>query len=356
MKPFCIPKGRAAGTPLAQARSEDIQYWLERKSRALQENPRHRFAREDHDWIEAAEAELYQRELSTSPPPPPPEKGRQTEQTAMELVGTFSDSAQAAQKLLEAAEKSHLVAPAMVVGRLPEGCEIAFSVIYIDPYGSEVYKVGEGRTEEEDRVGIDKRALDRIAQALGATWAWSRRTDDGRHPHYCAWEAMGVFPGFDLTHRYVPGNVEIDAREEGGFRGAAAEEIRRAAELRRKLRQDNDNGDAQLLHLRKFILRHAESKAMTRALANSGVRRSYARHELHKPFTVARLYFSGFCEDPVARADFRQAIKSHFLGATNVLYPSGTTHSAPALRPAPPLRPPVETSGLELDDDRPVPF
>jgi hypothetical protein len=177
-------------------------------------------------------------------------------------------------------------------------------------------------------------ALARIGGAAGVTWEYSRRTDDGSHPHYCAWEAVALSPTFDLSIRRVPGNVDIDTREDGDVCGAAAEEIRVKAEKRRTEHPDwkNDGGASQLLELRKFLTRQAESKAMNKAIGNMGVRRSYKRSDLRKPFAVARMLFTGYSEDPEARRDFRQMIGQRFMGATAALYGG---HSPPLSVAAP---------------------
>ena len=252
------------------------------------------------------------------------------------VAGTFANGEAASRALLEASQKYHLVSPATVVGRLPEGCEVVVSVVQIDPYSSDVYCItGNAKNpRDDDTVGLDRVALAKIAAAAGVTWVSSRRTDDGSHPHYCAWEAIARFQNFDMTSSDIPGNVDIDTREDGDVRGAAAEEIRTKA----RAKGAEDGGDKQLLELRKFLVRHCESKAMNKAIGNKGVRRSYKRADLKKPFAVARLIFTGHSEDPEARREFRQMIGQRFLGASHQLYGPTVQTMAPALaapQPAP---------------------
>lgn len=227
-------------------------------------------------------------------------------------------------ELARAAANDHLIAPGNVVSHLPEGCAIAITRLSIDPYGNEVYLISGDRQnpKDEDKVGINKFGLLRIAGAMGVTWEASHRTDDGSHPHYCAWEAVAMYPGFDLQPQRVPGNVEIDTREDRRARGAAAQYIRAAAAQRKREHPEepNDGGEAELLQLRKFLTRYAEGSAMERAIGNRGVRRAYWRFELRKVFAVARIEFTGRSEDPEARTQFRQMIGERFLSARSRLF------------------------------------
>jgi len=273
---------------------------------------------------------------------------------AQMVLGSMANHEAINRALTDAATKYHLVSPATFVGRLPEGCEVVTSLVQIDPYSRDVYTISAknyDRPGADDTVGLDRASLARIASAAGVTWVSSKRTDDGSHPHYCAWEAIARFPNFDMTAGDFPGNVDIDTREDGEIRGAAAQEIRTKAEKRRREHPDwsNDGGDSQLLELRKFLIRHCESKAMNKAIATKGVLRSYRRDDLKKAFFVARLSFTGFSTDPEARRDFRQGIMQRFLGASHQMYGGGPTQqmAPPRLAPAqqyPYAPPPIGTS------------
>jgi hypothetical protein len=334
-----IPKKGGGGPTLDQAEEKDLLYWLDRKTNDLADgktNPQ--YEDRERDWIEAAKAELARRGVvigcgagarTSTPQPRPPNRPAQPAQprpsTAMTrmaehpqtiVAGTFSNAAAASAALLEASRKYHLITPATVVGSLPEGCEVIVSIVQVDPYGPEVYAITGNKREpkDDDTVGLDKNALAKIAKAAGVSWISSRRTDDASHPHYCAWEAVCRAPNFDMTESVYPGNVDIDTREDGDVSGPAAQEIRN------KGKERTDGGDSQLLELRKFLMRHCESKAMNKAIGNMGVRRSYKRADLNKPFAVARLAFTGASNDPEARREFRQMIGQRFLGATQQLY------------------------------------
>jgi hypothetical protein len=110
-------------------------------------------------------------------------------------------------------------------------------------------------------------------------------------------------------------------------------------EIRKKAasRERNDGGARQILELRKFLLRHAERKAKSRAIADLGVKRSYTKKELEKPFAVARLMFNGHVEgDPELTREFRLKIADSFLGASSALYGQPRA-SLPAPQPPPQL-------------------
>jgi hypothetical protein len=265
------------------------------------------------------------------------------------VVGSF-DAARATQALKHASEHYHLVSPATVVGSLPEGCEVSISLVTIDPETECFGLTGrKGEPKDDDILGLSRVALDKIFAAAGGTWVRSHRLDDGRDPHYCAWTAVGAVRMFDGQIRELPGSVELDARDGS----PQVVEIRAKAEDRKKKYpndRNHDGGARQLLELRKFLLRHAESKGMNRAVAKLGIRRSYKRGELKKPFAVARVMFTGRSSDPEARALFQGKIADSFLGGTTALYGQP---QAPALPPAghvPHPAPPVGSVGA-MDSD-----
>jgi hypothetical protein len=326
-----IPGGKEKGKTVQEASERTLHWW-------------HENAKQD-DLRNACAEELGRRAAggqpatSAAPPPPRPAPGAlQKVDTTQLVTGTFGDPGAATRALESAAAQYHLVTPATVVGHLPPGCEVQISLVHVDPYGPDVYSITGDRDNAKpgDTVGLSKVALDRIFSAMGGKWLSSHRTDDGSHPHYCAWEAWGEYPGFDMQARRVVGNVDIDTREDGAIRGAAAEEIRSKAARRR---EKGDGGDAQLLELRKFLIRHAERKAMNRVVGNCGVRRAYKRSELTKPFAVAQLAFTGRSSDPEERRTFVNMVGERFLGVRSELYgkPASVQAPTPQLQAPPPI-------------------
>jgi hypothetical protein len=347
-----IPGGKSKGTALAEADAQDISFWLKKKEENLSANPNHQYANGDRRWIEGAKAELQRRNGDESAKEAP-KKDAITKAASgdLQVVGAFSDPGKITDALLKAQEHYHVITPSMIVGSLPPGCEVFTSVVAIDPYGPEVYSVTGNRNEprDDDTVGIDRVGLARIGGAAAVSWEYSRRVDDRSHPHYCAWEAVLLYKQFDGQVCRVPGNVDIDVRQAG----AAYEEIVTKAEKRKKEHPDwnNDGGASQLLELRKFLVRHCESKAMNKAVGNMGVRRSYKRSELRKPFLVARVAFTGRTEDPELRRLFATMIAQQHLNAHAAMYGGAPNQLLPAAPSAPQLQPPPELDPETYDYD-----
>jgi hypothetical protein len=256
-------------------------------------------------------------------------------------TGNFRDPQRATDALRHASQAAHLVAPAPVCGSLPEGCALALAAVQVD-VDTETYAIPGG-----NKLGLGKTALDKIAGAAGVSWVpdQSRRLDDGSDPHYCHYKAVGRVRDFDGTVRVIQGEVEIDARD-GSAQGSAKE----------------------LAQVRKFILRHAESKAKNRAIRSLGVRTSYTEAELRKPFVVAKVQFTGESSDPEIRKMFAAKTADAFLGSHAALYggrpepalppaekPDGT-HPPPPVGSVAPSDTDIPAEGEELppDDDTPA--
>lgn len=261
---------------------------------------------------------------------------RSSASTAL-VEGSFSDPGQITEALRKAAENYHLVSPSTVCGNLPEGCEVALSLVHVNPDDPNLYPLSGGK------LGLDRVTLQQIASAAGATMVRSHRLDDGSHPHYCAWFAEIAYRMFDGQVVHRQGSVEIDVREPDG---AAYVEI---LEKAKNSKGGPRSPDKQLLELRKFLTRHAESKALNRAIANMGIRRSYTRAELAKPFAVARVMFTGRSADPDASRQFRDKIADSFLGGTRQLY-GGAPAQAPRQIVEHAPQPPPPQGGYGDDD------
>lgn len=235
--------------------------------------------------------------------------------TLQRVLGSVNQSNQAnarLQWLASAADQAHLVSPSTAVGSLPAGTSLAFSMVQIDA-DNETYKTGSKKSGDGwvDQVGLSKSALDKIAAAAGVSWdpILSRRMDDGSDPCFCVWQAVGRVRQLDGVELVLVGTVELDMRD--GSPTVAALESRA---------KDGKSAATQLRDMRMYIVRHAESKARLRAIRSMGIRTSYARHELRKPFIVARLMWTGESDDPELRRVFAEKTADHFLGARNALY------------------------------------
>lgn len=315
-----LPGGREKGKPINECSDESLKWWSENAKQA--------------DLKQACLAEIQRRGHGGAPAQTATRTQAQTVRTQNagvpaaasqggDIVGAFKDARKATEALSRASQMAHLVAPATVCSTLPEGCEVVLSFVLVD-IENETYDIAGGK------VGLGKNALDRIAGAAGLDWdpVLSCRLDDGSDPEYCHFRAVALYRTFDGQIVRRKGEVEIDARD-----GSPQIE-----EIATKARNANPPRDPskQILELRKFLLRHAESKAANRAIRSLGVRTSYTRAELQKPFVVAKLMFTGASEDPQARQYFRERIADSFLGASNKLYP-------PAAQPQ--LAAPVQALG-----------
>jgi hypothetical protein len=274
-------------TPVARVAEKDLRWYAEKcRNAKLQDIARRELARRSGGAAAAA--------------PQPSQAIARQQHTPGAIEGNFRDPNKATAALKEAAEAFHLVSPAPMVGALPEGCAVALALVRISPDDPHLYKVG-------DKMALDKTHLSTIANAIGASTVYSRRTDDGSHPHYCSWTVKVRFRQFDGTWLSRQGSVEMDVREPFGAEYVDA--VRKAEKAGR-------DATGQLGELRRFIARHAESKALNRAYAALGIRRSYTRAELERPFCVARIVFTGQSDDPAARAQFREGIMNSFLGSS----------------------------------------
>jgi len=314
-------------TPVTEVGDKDLKWYAnECRSEKLKTIARREIARRAGGSRAAASPQAAQ---------PQPSQAQQT--TALAIEGSFSNADKATRALKQAAQDFHLISPATMVGAIPEGCSVALAVVHISPDDPHLYKVG-------DKFALDRTHLASIGNAAGASMVSSRRTDDGSDPHYCAWTVVVRFRQFDGTWLTKQGSVEMDVREPYG-----AEYV----DAVRKAERNNRDPANQIGELRRFITRHAESKALNRAYAAVGIRRSYTRAELERPFCVARVTFTGQSDDPEARRQFRDGIMKSFLGSTEAAF--GPADSAPvgALHPPPPQHEPesIDTEGEDYPPD-----
>ncbi len=320
MSDVTLPGGSDKGKPLSEVSEKNLRWWGVN-------------AKTD-DVRDACRAELERRGAS-DPGPPPDDTGPAGPQrlavqsaapparnSSQVVSGSFRDAPSATSALADASQRAHLVAPATVCATLPEGCEVSLSAVMVD-VATETYNLSGKR-------GLGKPALDRIAAAAGVSWdpVHSGRIDDGSDPRYCHYRAVGTVPEFDGRLRTICGEVEIDAREGS----PQIEEIRFKAKTAKDDRGNPKPRDPepQIRELRKFLLRHAESKAKLRAIRSLGIRACYTEDELKKPFVIARLMFTGASEDPEARRYYRGRIADAMLGAAAKLYAPPTAPSLPA--------------------------
>lgn len=298
--------------PIESAPLELLKWWEGKIADKLEEEPNHQYAGQDTKKLAAIRSELERRQRGGAPAATAsshetpaqhtarPTAALATRHTDSVIAGNLSNAAEVTARLSEASQQYHLVSPATSCGMLPEGCAVAISLVHVDPNPAqngpkEVYEVS-------GRLAPSMVTLQRIASAAGISWVPEQcgRLDNGRDPHYCHYRAVGTVRMFDGSARTLTGEVEIDMREG-------------SPQLEGMTQKAIDQ-------TRKFILRHAESKAKNRAVADMGVKRSYAPGELSKPFAVARLMWTGETSDPELRKEAFRMRAEAMGGATKMLY------------------------------------
>ncbi|HEY1692239.1 MAG TPA: hypothetical protein VGG39_08755 [Polyangiaceae bacterium] len=276
-----------------------------------------------------------------------------------EAIASFNRITRDPSSIAAAIEKAqavgHLVAPSTSIsGGVPEGTSIAFSAVMVD-IAHETYPI-----PGSSAVGLGKTALDRIALALGVSWTESRRLDDGRDPHYAEFLAVGVVRQYDGTPITIQATKVLDWRDKApAVESLWAKYREKHAAWERGGRQGDAprSPEAQIREVRGSLAARCETSARLRAVRSLGIRTSYGKDELRKPFIAARLIFSGDSEDPSLRREFALMRASAFLDSSRSLYGEPRAPRLPAGSPAPARvsahvpAPPVGSTTADEDDE-----
>jgi len=362
---WTIPGGDNKGTPLEQASEADLKFWIKRTEDGLAKDPNGKWAAKNQQWLAAAKAALVRRSGATAEPQQQSRAITRAQPDSVTVVGqSLASAATVTEALRSQAQVAHLVTPSTACGSLPEGCEVAISVVHVDPNAGagEVYPVA------GNKLGLAKVALDKIGAAAGVTWdaTLSGRLDDGRDPRYCHFRAVGYARNFDGSIRTITGEKEMDLRDGSPQVEALEERVReKAARAKREGKAPSaEDASKQIREMRLHILGHAETKAKLRAIRSLGIKSSYTPTELAKPFAVARLMWTGRSADPELRRAFALKQADALIGATSMLYGGGPTEprelgaaaqpsppaSAPRLHSAPPIGSiPEDDDSIETD-------
>lgn len=339
-----ITCGDQVKRPVTEADEQDLRWWV---------------ANGKKDFIvEACRAELATRSGGPAPAP----RAALAKVNASEIVqlcGAIESAADAATRLAKLTEIGHLVSPAPMVGRLPEGCSLTVSAILIDT-DRETYP----NKGSSDR-GLHKVALDKIAGAAGVQWdaLQTKRLDNGIDPWYCRFQVVGKVRNFDLSWRQFLDHKELDLRDGAPI----VEEIIERETRKKKLEGDKYKGDlgaADISMKRRHIQSLCITEARLRAVRSGlGLRTGYSVQELAKPFFIVALTFDGRSDDPEARREFRQMIGRSMLGdgavpgAAEMLYGKGVVPALPRAaeddvgHAPPPVGQTLESSGVEVPSD-----
>lgn len=214
----------------------------------------------------------------------------------------------------------NLLVPQTSMEMLPAGVIPAVTLVKADmdvKNGGDLYPV------EGGNLAPTKTLLNKLAAAGGVTWLDSRRVDDRRHPHYVEWTVTAQMTLPDGSVRRETSSKTIDMREDtGDGRGSDLQRVITTAERAR----DGQGRDParEIEQVRMFLQEHAESKAKNRCIrALLGLRTSYSRQQLQRPFAVAKLVPDP--QDPFAQ----RAVVANVLGATRALFGPPPTPEPP---------------------------
>jgi hypothetical protein len=293
-----IPFGKAKGQSITECTEAHLRWTIDVVDAKLCEDPEGRFAAENKAFIEAGMAELERRKNGgaiTKPQPAPVAAAPAAAPPAAQALSLMATDPASVTAWFHANRQNyHLVAPSTMVQTLPEGCEVAVSVIYVNPEKD----AGEVFMTDSGKLALAGSALARISAAAGISWDPKQcgRTDDRRNPRYCEYRAVGGWTLFDGTFVTECAHRETDLMD-GSDEAASMTE-------------------KQLAIARKFILPLTESKAKNRVIRRLGLKSGYTKEELQKPFAVARLMFTGRTNDPELRKAFA-LMKAQQLTAGN---------------------------------------
>lgn len=339
-----IPVDRGtARIPIEQASKAQLESFIRWQSSKLSQNPNSMYAAKNREQMAAAERQLEKLQRGGTAAPAP-----KTELVVpkLETLGAAISDAERVNKVLEDLEHNYnLISPQTRVDMLPEGFGVQVSFVRVEPDPSP-----DGPREVVDvsgRLMLSADSLKRIASAANLHWAHheSGVLDDRRDPLYVHYLAVGYHQNFDGTFRPVNGEVELDARDGAPLIQRIIDD---AQKNEREKQKENphyrgDGGRRRILELRTFLLRRAQTMAKCRAVVDMGVRRSYEHNELLKPFAVARLVFTGECQDPELGRELKRMHAARMLEGISAMYgqrPNVTTisrrpelhgHEAPAV-------------------------
>jgi hypothetical protein len=192
-----------------------------------------------------------------------------------------------------------------------------------DPKGGDVYEVVSG----SGNYSMTAASLSKISFAAGLIWnaKGCQRTDDGSKPKEVSYRMEAVVRKEDGT--YMPLNAEylidLDVINEEISNSYEAKsqaimkdpknrwkESDRVAYVERSIKRD-------MLQKRKFRLQLAQTGAMGRVVKKIlGLKSTYTKEELQRPFVVPKIVFSPDVSDPKVR----EMLLKQGLDATNLLF------------------------------------
>ncbi len=147
-----------------------------------------------------------------------------------------SDPSKVTDALVFAAQHANVLAPVSQITFIPPGYQIEFMVVRFPTDGIKTYEKNGATLASRNggnglwyavsggALALHKRPLMTLARASGVSWRPTIRNDDGSHPYYWDYTAMGLFMGMDGVERPWPGSATYDLRHnpKNGEMSAAA--------------------------------------------------------------------------------------------------------------------------------------
>jgi len=247
----------------------------------------------------------------------------------MENVGRSLEKFQAELEEYRKKNMYNVLVPTQTLQEISPFHKPVLEIVRINPdskAGGEVYEVVFG----SGNFSLRAVALNKIAFAAGIIWNAknSGRTDDGNDPDIISYRAEAAVRKEDGTYMIRNAEYMLDLKVLG-------EEIRDSYEqksqsLMKEKKQKNEKWTEEerkayveksvkrdMLQKRKFRLQLASTGAMDRVIRLIlGLKSTYRREELEKPFVVPKIAFSPDVSDPKVR----DLLLRQGLDATNVLF------------------------------------
>lgn len=213
-----------------------------------------------------------------------------------------------------AARRYNLLAPITKIDFLPPDHVVSIRVVSFDAEFSEPQVKARSNGSwyiTDNGYALHRPALDQLLAAAGGSWVAGKcgRVDDGKTLLYWRFRMTLRIKGFDGQEREITRERELDLRD--GAAEAAAMQPRQLAKARAM--------GSQL----------CESKAANRTIrAALGIKGSYTREEMVKPFVFPVLIWAAPADDPV----IRRMVAAKELGLAEAMFgPAADPQRAHAL-------------------------
>lgn len=229
---------------------------------------------------------------------------------------------------------AHVMAP-MTIQTIPPMHKPVLVAVTIDikPESKEVYP------QKGGGVSLTSLAWKKLADAIGIQWVTEecRRLDNGQDPNRCEYRMVGRIKALDGTWRKLMADKEIRME-------IIQEELRDNYRLKAQDILDDPKGGPQFklaypdanvwveekvrvdaLQIKKHILARTQTGALARCIKSIGIRETYTKDELAKPFVFPKLVPELDQNNP----DDRAYLRAQAAGAIDQLYRPAERASAP---------------------------